>query len=523
MAVIAPNTDVILLKVPLEMDEVNQLTFVSKEAQYNYFNSLPKITVEAGDFTYQRKDNTIRFPITYDDLIGYNYVMYRNTSYSDKWFYAFITGMEYLNDNVTGVGIKTDVWQTWQFDLTYKPVFVEREHVNDDTVGANLVPENLETGEYVQNGTPTGMGFGGSIRYVINSTYAPYDGSTVYLGSDVYGIPMAGGIFVFDRWQQMVNALQLGYSANGKLESIAQVYCVPFYAFNDDDLDLDTYDGTDDTAYYIFKGKNAPISRTKTTSMPLSLNGYTPHNNKLLTSPFQNLIISNNNGTVNSYSYEYFSDRSNIVITYKETPTVGFSGFVYPKNYKNIEDNYNEGLIAGKFPTLSWSGDSFTNWLTQNAINIGTGVVSDIGKLPLIPYNPVVGSVNLISSIGTQVSEIYKHSLVSQTISGNTNGGDTITAGRINECYIYKMSITSQFAQKIDKFFDMFGYKVNSVKLPNITGRRNWNYVKTHGCYIESNIPQDDLEEIKSLFNNGITFWHNPSTFADYSQNNDII
>ena len=42
MAVIAPQTDVYLLKVPLEIDEVNQLTFANTTAQFNYFNSLPK-------------------------------------------------------------------------------------------------------------------------------------------------------------------------------------------------------------------------------------------------------------------------------------------------------------------------------------------------------------------------------------------------------------------------------------------------------------------------------------------------
>ena len=138
MAVITPQSDVYLLKVPLEINDINQLTFSNATAQYNYFSSLPKLTVN--NFTYQRKDGTLRFPENFDDLISYNYVMYRNDAYSNKWFYAFITGMEYLNDNVTAVAIKTDVFQTWQFDLTYKRCFVEREHVNDDTVGLHTVP-----------------------------------------------------------------------------------------------------------------------------------------------------------------------------------------------------------------------------------------------------------------------------------------------------------------------------------------------------------------------------------------------
>lgn len=59
--------------------------------------------------------------------------------------------MEYVNDTMTHVYIETDVFQTWQFDFIYKRSFIEREHVNDDTVGINTVPENLETGEYITN------------------------------------------------------------------------------------------------------------------------------------------------------------------------------------------------------------------------------------------------------------------------------------------------------------------------------------------------------------------------------------
>ena len=108
MAVITPNTDLYLIKVPLEIDDINQLTFANATAQFNYFNSLPKYDVgDAGtDFTYQRKDGTIRFPAQYDDVLQFNYVMYRNTSYSDKWFYAFIDGIEYLSDGATAISIK---------------------------------------------------------------------------------------------------------------------------------------------------------------------------------------------------------------------------------------------------------------------------------------------------------------------------------------------------------------------------------------------------------------------------------
>ena len=68
----------------------------------------------------------------------------------------------------------------------------------------------------------------------------------------------------------------------------------------------------------------------------------------------------------------------------------------------------------------------------------------------------------------------------------------------------------------------MYGYKVNRLKVPNITGRPNFNYIKTIGCNIIGDIPQARLQEIKDLFNRGITLWHNPNTFLDYSVNNNI-
>ena len=70
----------------------------------------------------------------------------------------------------------------------------------------------------------------------------------------------------------------------------------------------------------------------------------------------------------------------------------------------------------------------------------------------------------------------------------------------------------------------MYGYKVTEIKIPNITGRQNWNYVKTNNAIVESSsVPEIYLDEFKEMLNNGMTFWHNPQTFLDYSQSNPIV
>ena len=72
----------------------------------------------------------IYFPEHIDSILNYNYVMYQNTNYSNKWFYAFITNMSYITDFNTAINISTDVFQTWQFDFSFKQSFIEREMIN---------------------------------------------------------------------------------------------------------------------------------------------------------------------------------------------------------------------------------------------------------------------------------------------------------------------------------------------------------------------------------------------------------
>lgn len=144
---ITPNTNLKLLKCPLSLDNKNQLTFANETAQFNYFNSLPSIEKE--NFKYIRLNSVIRFPAHIDTLLEYNYCMYQNDNYSNKWFYAYIIDMKYINDNMTEISIISDVWQTWQFELSFKDSFIEREMINvaDDVPGSNLMPENVELGE----------------------------------------------------------------------------------------------------------------------------------------------------------------------------------------------------------------------------------------------------------------------------------------------------------------------------------------------------------------------------------------
>ena len=263
-----------------------------------------------------------------------------------------------------------------------------------------------------------------------------------------------------------------------------------------------------------------------------NLDGYSPVNNKLKTFPYSFLMVSNNSGSDVIYRYEDFYTVSNNVKTLIANPSFKIESVLTPSgsvrmipyDYKGVHENDLEGLNMGKFPVCSWATDVYTNWLTQNGVNIALSVA---GSLLATTTGAITGNAVGVASgilgVANTLGEIYKESLTPPQSEGNINAGDVVTSSGNNDFHFEVRSIKKEMAQIIDSYFSMYGYKVNEVKVPNITGRTYWNYVKTINCNVEGNIPQNDIQKIKDIFNNGVTFWHDPTKFLDYTQNNTIV
>jgi len=529
---IVPSSNIILLKTPFELDYKNNLTFSNLQSQLAYFNSLPH--TEITDATYQRKDGVIRYPALVDSILSYNYCMYQNENFSNKWFFAFITNMEFVNNNVTNISIETDVWQTYQFDITFKNSFVEREHVNNDSVGLHTLPEGLETGEYVCNSHVIDDRFDNIISdfvYIFACSKNPYEtdsqGKLRSITGGLYnGIYQGNGFFRCDTKEQVQEILE-SVQEKGEVDVITGLFLAPKELAH-----------TFDNGPGFIDNSNTPVTYTNSISKQTTLNGYSPKNNKLKCYPFNYLLVSNNNGTSNIMHYEDFGSSCTFKIDMAITP--GCSIRMIPTNYKGVSEADEYGLNMGKLPICSYNCDMYTNWLTQNSINVGGFTVTSddinigmsssnaiLGTLSNIMSGDVFGSINSgINGAGGIANSLIakkQHELIPPQVRGNTNCGDVISASNKNNFQFYKMSIKQEYAKCIDEYFSMFGYLVNSVKTPNITGRRNWNYIKTIDINITGDVIQEDMQKIKNIFNKGVTLWHNPSTYLDYSQNNDII
>ena len=542
--VIVPDTDIILLKSPLKLDHSNQITFASATAQYNYFYGLTKL--EYDGCTYQRKDGVIRYEtsdiLRYEDLLQYNYCMYKNDSYKDKWFYAFITDCTYVNDGLTTIKIETDVFQTWQFDIQYMNSFIEREHVSDDTIGLHTIPEGLETGEYIVNasGAVESTKFNYTKMHVcIGLSWIPDNTPGLYTTSRFCGGVFSGTYYLVMKTGGDASKLIKAYASIGHAEDIQCLFMIPATLAaitSSTSWQQANLGGQTDIDFITLHSSSSAINITENISItsPTTLNGYTPKNNKLFCYPYNCLSISNNVGTQAEFRYEDFTSNSPLFdLIGVQTPSS--SMWLFPKNYKldtTSKSGYNWGIPLAKIPQGSWNADMYTNWMTQNGINImgiklnaaETQILKGatealIGGATLDAENIGGGLGKMFGAIQTQ----YKASMIPNQIGGQVNAGDiTFAYDKLSPTY-YKMSIRYEYAKMIDDFFTMYGYKVNRLATPNIHKRTYWDYIKCGEVNLEGAIPEADLNKIRTMFNNGCTFWHTTDHYLDYSQINSIV
>lgn len=552
---ITPQTVLRLVKVPLEIDNKNQLTFENEQKQREYFLSLPHKEIQ--EISYQRKNNVIMFPEHIDNLLEYNYVMYLNENYTNKWFYAFITNMEYETDHNTIISISTDVFQTWQFQFQFKESFIEREMINveDDVPGANLLPEGLETGEFKVGGTA-------EFDDLEPINVIAYSGDKIQILEDTQEINLSQKGYIVNGIAQSIVfllidnehfwSLQQAMTIGSQGDYVISCFTVPKLAVKDflsDENKIFPF------VYALqYKELKNIYNQTKTTkeliSTPNNLDGYIPKNQKLRTYPYLYLGFNAINGSSKIFRYEDFENgtpKFDIMSEVNPNPTILF----VPKNYRGSNgDNLSDIVTLNGYPTLSSKNDFYNSWLAQNSEIISLNMQQEQYNYEIGAYQTAINSMgNIISqaskgdlgALGTganlgfelakqdinhdfyikqQMAQIEKQKLLPDKVNMASSNSTLIGYGLIDKNIFTRYTIKKQFAERIDKFFDMYGYLTNNVKIPNLNNRPNWNYVKTIGSNIIGDIPQEDIQILKNMFDNGITLWHNKNTFLDYSQNN---
>ena len=582
--------------VPLDPMYKHTLTFANKAAQTAYFETKKAANYDFTLMSYIRyQSGVIKVQATMDIVDKVNYLRFINTANENKNFYAFVTSIQYISETVVAISFEVDVLQTWMFDYTLNPCYVEREHTNDDTIGANRVAEGLETGDYINP---------------VIEKIKPWD--SIY--SDEYGDAIQNTTFVIVATQDP-QGNQYSYQYNGVASSMYVTFAYDtaglenvLQAFRSGvTQSLEPIVSISMMPSYFKPNVSSPLNPTSYTLRYVSefglnyffgYNGnqgtkmYVPKNNKLYTYPYNFLTFESPDGSSTTLKYEDFRDPTSITFGLTASILPDVETCCCPVTYEgpivDVSTAYqmSKALYSKAYPTCAVASDAFDAWWAQNkynnpvvastveAVSAATNTpsvatsdgpfnsdkanklwngISNFGKkvwsgakaaltgdtMPnalastagalgsmLTASSPAaaVGSIlNVAGDIANQNAAYQGHKAVPDTMVTKANNGG-VNHYEEWDCYkVLYTKIRPEQAEVIDNYFSCFGYATHIVKVPNVTGRRNWNYVQTIGCTISGNVPAEVNEQICAIYDKGVTFWHIPANIHNYNANNDII
>lgn len=550
--------------------------FTSASDQTTWMQQHLPNTIQQGSYLYIKKDSILRVKGNADALAGVNYVMYRNTNYSTKWFYAFVTDVVYIAEDTTGFVLQTDVFQTWMGQISLNACYVERMTSPTDVVGDNVVDEPVMPLEYrwaqrasfsndpayiVMIATEEPVWKGIAASGVTSDHAAPVSSQ-----AQIWGMPLPCGVYLFDYNNLGTFKLVLEtYNELGIAESITDLYVLPAAGLGTIGYDpVVTTEGVTGMQVGYKKVNTASVAGFSTEQMvdvpyPQSIDGYVPHNNKMFTYPYVMVSVMGNQGVWQDYRFEEF-DSSAHSIQYMWTPTPDTTFTFRPIAYAGMQNG--EPRSLDMCVMVPWSYSPYLNWKAQNAERLalqmanaqkgsfestfntignamerlsGTfepGAYSAAGKRlgemarpvdELIEgiVAPLLGMTNERAAMKREyeVEQAYHRRLPSE-IRGSTSGwGQLISTAR--QTFIGSRTCTAAQARQMDEFFTMYGYAQNRIMTPNMTSRTRFNYVKCGGSNATGNIPKSDLALINEAFDAGVTYWHVDDMY-DYTSLNTI-
>ncbi len=504
---IQPNSVIKLLtNCPLDDSYDHTLYFISAGSQASYFTGLTKYNFTAQ--TYQRHtNNTLRVQVLADSVFDCNYLMFQNTAYGNKWFYAFVKEVTYLNNSVSEIEYEIDVMQTWMFDYELEECFVEREHSVTDVIGENLVPEKLETGEYIISDLQN-TGILGNTSLVVSATVKDDGGTIVDVGGGYYGRFSGTYYTVFpDTPTGSAECEEFLLSLGSKSDAVVSVFTIP-------------------TALVVSQGSGINVYTVTYNKKYSNIDGYTPKNNKLFTSPYTTLYVTNYQGNGCEYPFEYFNDF-NCQFTLSGDMSDGANAVLIPNHYKYDVDiaNYDEKMTLSCAVPCAYATDAFKTWLGQNGVSTAFNSVASAGlgiasaTLVTNPVGATIAGASVLANVLGTVAKVYERSLIPNQAKGSS-GGATMQVLGVQDFGLMNKHIRSEFAKIIDSYFNMFGYATHKVKIPNIASRPYWNYVKLGTVVLTGTLPASDSKKIESIYKNGVTFWKSGANVGNYSLDN---
>lgn len=193
-------------------------------------------------------------------------------------------------------------------------------------------------------------------------------------------------------------------------------------------------------------------------------------------------------------------------------------------NYRqNTTNNYMQGISSGLGAIASLLSLNFGGVVNGAMGVVQSGINQHFNTLSNNLNNSQLKEQNKLSNFEvSSMANAKTTDLLNTPNSIKTSGNDTLfnLVNSNRKIDIIEFGLDFRYKHRIYDYFVKYGYKVNKWEKINVNSRRYFNFIKTNTCNIVGDeIPHEYLEEIKDIFNRGVTIWHvdNGANVGDFS------
>ena len=545
-----PISSLTLYNCKLERTGHKTIDFSSAAARDTFFsssNGVATITHTAfnGNATYIREHDVITVGVNADvlDASGVNYCRYINPQAGNFYRYCFIDEIEYVAPETTRLHIRIDAFVTNIGSINYNQCFVEREHVANDTRGLHTLPEDVPTGNIVCNGVTYELCSDLSARSksIFDSNYyaAIFMTEHTFTAKGDYDSFIGGNAncsyIVAPESIDDLGAFIEYITDINKSDSIIGIIPLlrDFTTAEEVNVPAGVAQEVGTNKVYILSDNGGAMYSVSLYSNFTTLDGYTPHNNKLYTYPYNYMSVVSSNGSNAIIEYEKITANNNFLVSYSATmsPTLTLT----PHNYNGVTNCLDKCVSFSQFAPIAYSIDTYNAWYAQNKNVVdltlyekaGAIVKAGAGALNAQSFSQANGAAeNVAAQTGNAIQWLasLKDMQRRPDEMRGTLCGNAMLYMEKGGIQALDMCVKAEYAELIDRYFDMFGYNVSITKTPQISSRAHYNYCKTIGSNVYGAIAEDQKEMIDTLFNDGITVWHisNGAIYGQYDTQNLI-
>lgn len=526
-----------------------------------YFDSQHKLIFEY-PFNIRRDRSKLRVPRGFEELIGYNYCRFLN-GFDNKYYYAYVTGMNYINDRTTEVTLIIDVLMTYtQGDVieNLQNVEVERQHLpigvmqrylpylrtNDDIVPCGekyfYNPENLGDGvEFTDT------------MYIIQSAVVLHGDVSQFGNEDAPKMKTSNGS-TFDGISTPINL----YLCSGDIitqwtdkmsdypwimQNVKSIVRVPSIFFDTNQLEEVSSAGV---SMLRLKGRK----ESKEIKIPIHIDKESiktrfdlgTNEEYLLRNECVEVYLTDFRGNTLKFNTSKIFSKNDIVMSsvfgatneinvYSKHYGQTASGYDKKGYYRDNEmvisqfdnvpvmiDNYNlnkansayqrqyekSNLLSGKVNRALDSGNSLKDRIVAGYQAISGAMVGNV-------LNNVTGMfTNEYEYYRKQRANFKQMAITPPTVTEGTYTNANLRKTNDYGIYLRYCAITDDGKNILRRYYGKFGFECqpNECVIYDIKSNKYANWVQFTGNYVIPNMDRDLFDVLHSLFEGGVRLWH---------------